>query len=141
MYSAEKNQLNQKGILHILISFQFCISIVNEVNRAAKELNRDVEKVSLWAWQWKMHFNVDKTEEIVFSCKNLQPSHPHPSLRHELIVTKLEHKCLGVILNFELNFESHIWGASVKVRTGIGLIKHLSKNAFEMCLIRYINSM
>ena len=30
-------------------------------------MNRDLDKISPWAWQWKVHFNADKTEELLFS--------------------------------------------------------------------------
>ena len=40
-----------------------------DVKEAALDLNRDLTKISLWAQQWKMKFNADKTEEVVFSCK------------------------------------------------------------------------
>ena len=57
-------------------------SVVNDTSRTAEELNRDLEKVRLWAWQWKMQFNVDKTEEVIFSCKRLKPAIPSsPFLR------------------------------------------------------------
>ena len=32
-------------------------------------LRRDLTKIILWAWERKMKFNADKTEEVVFSCK------------------------------------------------------------------------
>ena len=55
-------------------------SIVNDVHRTTYEFNSDLEKVRLWTWQWKMHFNLDKTEDVIFSCKKIQPSHPLLSL-------------------------------------------------------------
>ena len=102
-------------------------SVVNEVNRTAEDLNRDLETVRLWAWQWKMQFNADKTEEIIFSCKRRKPFHPPLSLGSNEINTKSEHKHLGLTLDSKLNFESHIREASLKARRGIGMIKYLSK--------------
>ncbi len=102
-------------------------SVVNEVNRTAEDLNRDLETVRLWAWQWKMQFNADKTEEVIFSCKRRKPSHPPLSLGSNEIDTKSEHKHLGLTLDSKLNFESHIREASLKARRGIGMIKYLSK--------------
>ena len=29
-------------------------SVVNDVNRTLEDLNRDLEAVRLWAWQWKI---------------------------------------------------------------------------------------
>ena len=102
-------------------------STVNEENKSADELQSDLEKVRLWAWQWRMHFNVDKTEEVVFSHKKFKQTHPPLYLGPEVIATTPEHKHLGVTLDSKLNFESHIREAIIKARRGIGLIKHLSK--------------
>ena len=100
---------------------------VQDENVAALDLNRDLEKFNLWAWQWKMQFNADKTEEVIFSCKRNNPIHPGLKLGEEVIASKLEHKHLGVILDSKLNFKSHIREAILKARRGIGLLKYLSK--------------
>ena len=62
-------------------------------------LNRDLAKISLWAWQWKMQFNDDKTGGVVFSCKRNKQIHAGLTLGEELIVSNwntstLEHKWL-----------------------------------------------
>ena len=46
-------------------------SVVKDENKTADEINSDLERVRLWAWQWKMKFNADKTEEVIFSSKRL----------------------------------------------------------------------
>ena len=42
---------------------------VQDENVAALELNQDLGKITLWAWQWKMKFNAAKTEEVLFLWK------------------------------------------------------------------------
>ena len=37
-------------------------SVVKDERKTADEMNSDLERVRLWAWQWKMKFNADKTE-------------------------------------------------------------------------------
>ena len=49
---------------------------VDDPVRSALLLNKDLEMVKLWGWQLKMHFNAEKTEEVIFSCKILKPNHP-----------------------------------------------------------------
>jgi len=44
-------------------------SVVKDKDEAAANLNQDLERVNLWAWQWKMQFNSDKTKEVIFSVK------------------------------------------------------------------------
>ena len=103
---------------------------VQNVNEADLDLNRDLAKISLWAWQWKMQFNANKTEEVVFSCKRNKQIHTGPTLGEELIVSKLEHKHLGtqgVILVSKPNFKSQTREVILKARRGIGLLIYLSK--------------
>ena len=101
--------------------------VVRGEARTALELNRDLERIRLWAWQWKMQFNAQKTEEVIFSTKKVKPQHPPLSLGSEEIVRKTEHKHLGMILDEKLDFESHIREAIIKARKGIGMIKFLAK--------------
>ena len=69
-----------------------------------------------------MQFNADKAEEVLFSCKRNKSIHPGLKLGEEVIVSKVEHKHLGVILDSMLNFKSHIREAILKARRGIGLL-------------------
>ena len=102
-------------------------SVVNDPEISALNLNEDLETVKLWAWQWKMHFNAEKTEEVIFSCKRVKPSHPSLLLGSDQVVQKIEHKHLGLILDSKLNFQSHTRQAILKARRGIGMIRYLSK--------------
>ena len=73
-------------------------SVVYDVDRTAEELNSDLETVNLWAWQWKMQFNADKTVELIFSTKRVKILHPPLPLGNGVITEKAEHKHLGMIL-------------------------------------------
>ena len=46
-------------------------SVVKNESETGLDLNGDLEKIRMWAWQWKMLFNADKTEEVIFSRKEL----------------------------------------------------------------------
>ena len=105
-------------------------SVVKGERETAADLNRDLERVSQWAWQWKMQFNAEKTEEVIFSTKRNKPHHPVLSLGNDSVSQKNEHKHLGIILDDKLNFQSHIREAIAKARRGIGIIKYL---------FRYVN--
>ena len=102
-------------------------SRVDDPVRSALELNEDLETVKLWAWQWKMHFNADKTEEVIFSCKRFKPNHPPLLLGNDQVAQKMEHKQLGVILDSKLDFQSHTRQVILKARRSIGMIRYLSK--------------
>ena len=108
----------------------------------AQELNQYLESISLWAWQWKMLFNVEKTKEVIFSSKRSKPQHAPLKLESEEIARKTEHKHLGMILDENLNFKSHIREAILKVRRGIGMIKllsnYVSRNVLDQIYKLYI---
>ena len=102
-------------------------SIVYNEAKTAEELGRDLERVRLWAWQWKMKFNTEKTEEVNFSVKGVKPIHPPLSFGNYDVARKSEHKHLGMILDSKLDFKSHTEEAIQKARRGIGMIRYLSK--------------
>ena len=103
-------------------------SVVESKVRTANDLNRDLKKARLWAWQWKMKFNTDKTEEVIFSSKRIRQQHPVLMLGAGEVRNKSEHRHLGMILDSKLNFESHVKEAIIKAaRRGIGMIRYPSK--------------
>ena len=102
-------------------------SRVNDATQTVFKICVDLDKIEKWAWQWKMEFNADKSEEIIFSTKRKQPFHPPIELGNQAIVRRNKHKHLGVILDSKLNFQSQVREAVIKARRGIGLIKCLSK--------------
>ena len=55
-------------------------TVVKNKDEAAANLNQDLERVNLWAWQWKVQFNSDKTEEVIFSVKRSNIEHPNLDL-------------------------------------------------------------
>ena len=47
-------------------------SVVHDTQTSANDLNKDLEIINNWAFQWKMNFNPDpakQAHEIIFSCK------------------------------------------------------------------------
>ena len=47
-------------------------SVVHVTETSANDLNKDLETINNWVFQWKMNFNPDPTkqaQEVVFSCK------------------------------------------------------------------------
>ena len=75
----------------------------------------------------EMHFNSDKTEEVIFSTKRVKPWHPPLTLGNDIVMREAEHKHLGMILDTKLYFQSHVKEAICKARRGIGVLRYLSK--------------
>ena len=82
-------------------------SIVNDIDVSEHELNSDLKKISLWAYQWKMSFNPDvskQAQEVIFSERTQKLFHPtvlfnNISVRHSIV-----QKHSGVYLDEKLNF-------------------------------------
>ena len=49
--------------------------IVNDMDVSGHELNSDLRKIYMWAYQWKISFNseVSKSSQLFFQHKNLHP--------------------------------------------------------------------
>ena len=94
------------------------------------ELQHDLNKISVWANQWRLRFNPNITKqavEVIFSTKTTPP--PHPSLMFNNIPVKLvnEHKHLGIILDKHLSFTIHINSKLSIACRGLGIISRLRK--------------
>ena len=51
-------------------------SVIHDINISSAELNDDLKKISEWAFQWKMIFNLDATkqaQEVIFSRRKKKP--------------------------------------------------------------------
>ena len=104
-------------------------SIVKDPTQSASDLNHDLEKINQWANQWKMAFNPDpnkQANEVLFSCKTKSVDHPQISFNGFPVVQVKETKHLGLVLQFKLNFEKHLFEKMKKAKRIIGMIKHLN---------------
>ena len=84
-------------------------SVEHDINQSGINLNDDLEKISNWAFQWKMSFNPDtnkQAQEVIFS-RSLQMSN-HPSLTFSSTsVTQSEiQKHSGMFLDFEKHIQN-----------------------------------
>ena len=83
-------------------------SVVHDVTQSTNELNDDLEKISNWAYQWKMSFNPDKSkqaQEVIFSRKTQRVIHPPAIFNNMLVVRSSCQKHLGIYLDEKLYLE------------------------------------
>ena len=88
-------------------------SKVKDVNKPVNEFNCDLEKVSNWAYQWKIQFNPDpnkQADKVNFSRKSNLNSFPYVFVKFsENNISKCSlQKHLGIVLDSKLNFSTHI---------------------------------
>ena len=107
------------------------------------ELNNDLQKVSDWAFQWKMQFNPDsnkQAQEVIFS-KKAESNNSLPLICNKTKVkTCQSQKHLGLILSKRLNFTEHLNSKISKCDKLIGIIKKLTINFPRNALLRTYKS-
>ena len=71
-------------------------------------LNRDLERLALWAKKWKVLFNAGKTKDMIFAPKRSFSVSPPLVLSNTIVERIYQHKHLGLWLSSDLNWEKHI---------------------------------
>ena len=96
-------------------------------------LNRDLNKISEWAIRWKVKFNDEKTELLNFT-------HGHDQLQpllfnNTLLEERTEHKHLGLIIQSNCKWDSHIRQIATKTNMLISCLRFykykLTRKALE----------
>ena len=103
-------------------------SVVHNANITPKELNNDLVKISRWAYQWKMNFNLDprkQAQEVIFSRKTKKEYHSPLTFNNNNVLETNSQKHLGVVLDNGLSFEDHLKMILNKVNITIGLLRKL----------------
>ena len=115
-----------KSNAKLFVDDTFFFAIVKDKNECENILNDDLQLLSKWTFNWKMHFNPDPSklaQEVLFSRKNQMQNHPTISLNNVQVSSYQKH--LGIILYEKLNFKQHIDSAVSKVNKSISVIKKL----------------
>ena len=103
---------------------------VRNIEDTQEQLTSDLDKITNWAWQWKMEFNPDINKqaiEVIFSHKKKKPVHPPLFFNGIPVKRETYTKHLGVFLDQRLTFRKHIEEKIKKANQGLGLLKFLSK--------------
>ena len=101
-------------------------SVVHDIDTSTNDLNHDLEKISEWAFQWKMKFNLDhtkQTQEIIFSRKKTVSLHPVVYFNNAPLNLRATHKHLGMILDSKLSYKNNLQSVFRKVNKTTGLFR------------------
>ena len=104
--------------------------VVCDINRSGTNLNDYLEKVSNWAFQWKMGLNPDinkEAQEVIFSRKLQKSNHPSVTFNGTSVTQSEIQKHLGIFLDSKLDFKEHIQNVLNKVSKTIVLLRKLRK--------------
>ena len=107
----------------------------------AEILNSDLVKIMTWANNWKVNFNQSKTELMNITNKRNQPFLPL-YFGTDVLQNTEAHKHLGVILQSNCKWDSHIKSIISKCRTLIACLRsykyRLSRKALEIMYRSFI---
>ena len=104
--------------------------VVHDINQSGINLNDDLDKISKWAFQWKMSFNPDtnkQAQEIISSHRLQKPNHASLTFHGTSITQSEMKKHLEMFLDSKLDFKEHIQNVFNKVSKTIGLLRKLQK--------------
>ena len=106
----------------------------SDPNETAEMLNRDMERISSWALQWKVLFNAKKSKDIIFSKKALNNS-PPVIFNNTSIDRVNTHKHLGLYLTSTLDWNVQIKEVSLKANRKLSVlrsVKLLSRQTLDL---------
>ena len=79
------------------------------MTKSANDLNNDLAKIRLCAFQWKMNFNPDLTkqaaQEVIFSRKLQNKNHPSLIFNHNTVSLNESQKHPGIVFHSRLDFK------------------------------------
>ena len=99
-----------------------------------EKLNRDLNKISLWAEKWKVTFNAGKSRDLIFSNKVLNNS-PPLMFNGNVIDRVNTHRHLGVFLSSNLDWGHQINDVCLKASRKLSVlrnVKFLKRNTLDM---------
>ena len=120
---------NLESLVKVLADDTSLFSTVHDPSKSAKLINDDLQKISDWAFKWKMLFNPDVTkqaQEVIFSRKSNKADHPVVYFNEAPVAKAYCQKHLGMHLDEKLNFNTHITEKISKANKVIGIIRKLA---------------
>ena len=102
---------NLKSNVKLFADDTSLFTLIYDAESSTDILNRDLQTLSTWSYQWKILFNPDPTKqaiEVIFSNKKETNHIPFLNFNNSIVTRRLSRKHLGVTLDSRLNFDDHI---------------------------------
>jgi hypothetical protein len=132
---------NIESDIHLFADDTSLMEILNNYNESYARLNRDLDRLALWADRWLITFNAAKTVYLKVSRKIHQAPKPVLKLGGVTIKEVQTHKHLGLTFNETLTWNDHIEKLAIKAAQCVGLLKRISRDVPRECLETLYKSM
>jgi hypothetical protein len=120
--------------IHLFADDTSLLEILENYNEAYAKLNRDLNRLSLWADRWLITFNATKTVYLKVSRKQNQAPNPLLRLKGKIIKEVQTHKHLGLTFNSTLTWNDHIDKLVTKAAQCVGLLRRICREVPRECL-------
>lgn len=97
-----------------------------EKNILEKNIREDIKKIEDWLNRINLTININKTVYIIFKQKNMKKIQLNIEINNKPINEVKEHKYLGIIVDTNLNFESHVNKIKKNIIPLIGAIRRMN---------------
>lgn len=109
----------------------------DEVEECHRKIQEDLDNIYTWLGQNKLKINAKKTKSMILN--NKRSLNLNLIVENEVIERVEEIKYLGIIIDSELRFESHIDYLCKKIAKKLGFIKRIRKDVTTLTLINIYN--
>ena len=112
--------------------------VVYDTQTSVNDLNKDLEIINNWAFQWKMNFNPNPTKqahEVIFSRKTKEIYHSPLVFNNTNVSQSSSQKHLGATLDSKLIIDEHLKMLSLKVSKTLGILRKLHNQLPRSALI------
>jgi hypothetical protein len=110
------------------------LNVIDQLQDSYDTVNLDLQKLSDWADKWLVTFNAKKTVSLHITKKRENTILPALNLKGTLIEQVKSHCHLGVDLETEFTWQTHINRISVKASKCVGLMRRVCRELPRACL-------
>ena len=117
-------------------------SVIHDSQTSANVLNKDLEMIHNWAFQWKLNLTqtlLNKLKKSFLVVKQKKLPYPPLVFNNTNVTQAIYQKHLGIILDSKLTFENHINMVTTKVNKTIAFLCKLKNLLPRTALIKIYN--
>ena len=107
---------------------------IENIDSSFRALSNDLIKLSVWAKQWLVSFNANKTVYMIFSLRKQNRNYPCLKFNDVTLKQVTTHTHLGITFNSKMTWHNHINRISEKASKVINMLKRIRHLIPRSCL-------